>query len=230
MRTYIWPWKWMYKSYCIPFLSCYLLGNIFHQDYCIVHRIYLFKNNKSLKNNYWFLRYSVLFSYKQIYIRLLIVEITNNISYIKLWNYFFLYNLVFYLLHVKYSNDLKILSCVDLETNQSSASNQRSCNKFLKIKIPKGYVLFHIKNSHTVSTLHIHISQWVNTYIEFTLNRLRKESEENPNEQQVGTIDVWGGEIGEWEELCIDREAENGKAIIVGFGRNIRRSEMLSTM
>ena len=60
------------------------------------------------------------------------------------------------------------------------------------------------------------------------LNHLRKESEENPNEQQVGTIDVWGEKIGEWEELSIDREAENGKAIIVGFGRNIRRSEMLT--
>lgn len=69
--------------------------------------------------------------------------------------------------------------------------------------------------------------------VEFTSNRLRKENERErrkANEQQVGTLNVWGGKTGEREELRRDREAENGKAIIVGFGRNIRRSEMLSAM
>lgn len=69
--------------------------------------------------------------------------------------------------------------------------------------------------------------------IEFTLNRARKVQERErrkANEQQVGASNAWGGKTGEREELRRDREAENGKAMIVGFGRNIRRSEMLSAM
>lgn len=59
---------------------------------------------------------------------------------------------------------------------------------------------------------------------------MKERERRRANEQQVGASNACGGKTGEREELRGDGEAENGKAIVVGFGRNIRRSETLSAM
>lgn len=72
-------------------------------------------------------------------------------------------------------------------------------------------------------------------HIEFTLNRPRKVKERErrkANEQQVGASNACVvGRREENERSYVETEKQKtGKPIIVGFGRNIRRSEMLSAM